>query len=645
MAKKVFQLTGGAFPPFAWRLPQEIAAYKQARLPAGQWVHVIKGFAQKGIKQSEIDDAKVLDWLETHGKDQITREEVADYVSYSLPSIKEARLTGRDVHYREYSWTKAGEDYNESLFYFPTVTEDLADRIADLDDAIAALNFNFEALGRDPDAVFRLDKRRAALFAQQDEVARGVSLSTHFSTRLQEMCPDARADFAHMRWSVLTLDGHRTLFVHEFQSDWAQKGRAEALRIQRKEMWDALKGQFDRMTVAERVLAERMPLNNNPPDIEKGLDELFEKYVGTLPGAPEWKGTYKKAPLVFETEYWTAFLLRRAMLIAVEQDCSQLTWINGSKMANGGQFGTAGLDEFYQKIVPSIAKKLARPFESELCLKDFTIKGQEKRLAVMPVSPAMKEKFANRAPVYSYARLVAKSTYDPVRAAQLEHALQLRANDTLGKEAGMRVSVVREVLAAHEEQRPAAALVGKVALVAFNADDPVAALDHEGFHFAYRHYFTSKQKNDITRQFSSGSPLLVRTVRLLLSHGEFAGAQQAMRNPEEAAAHAYSLWRKGQMALSRVEGLAMTAEAKAGASRILTQYFPVVQEMVRSVCTWIRGTSVSPTDFLAKIVRAHERGRQGINDQDVPAEYAERAIGGSVYPETGVDEAPDMAPA
>ncbi|MFJ1470254.1 hypothetical protein [Massilia orientalis] len=551
MAKKVFQLTGGAQPMFSWRLPQEIAAYKQGKLQAQQWIHVINGFSQKGIKQSEIEDSGVAEWLQDQGKRQVTREELADLVSYRLPSIKEARLTGSDVKYRSYSFAGPGEDYNESLFYFPTVDEDLADRIADLDDRIAALNFDFDKLGEDPDAVFRLDKRRSALIAQQDEVASGITLRTHFSSDLQNMCPDARADFAHMRWSVKVVDGTRTLFVHEFQSDWAQKGRAY-----------------------------------------------------------DWKGDYKRAPLVTETEHWTAFLLRRAMLLAVEQGCDQLTWISGASMANGGNaYGAAGLDEFYMKIVPSLAKKLAKPFQSELRLADFVLKDTPRRLAVMPVTPLMREKFSAGAPVYSYARVVEQATFDPVRAVQLEKALQLRADTSLGEDVHMRVSIVREVMSAHEDGRPAAELVGRTARIAFNAEDPVAALDHEGFHLVLDHHFSAREREDVQRQFAYGAPLLVRTVRLLLSHGEFDAAKQAMANWEEAAAHAYALWRKGQMPLSRMESLAQSVEAKAGASRILSKVFPKAQELVKSVCSWIRGSGVSPTDFLAKIVRAHKEGQ------------------------------------
>lgn len=550
MAKKVFQLTGGANPLFSWRLPQEIATYKQVKLQAQQWIHVINGFSQKGIKQSEIEDSGVAEWLQDQGKRQVTREELAEIVSYRLPSIKEARLTAGDVKFRSYSFAGVGEDYNESLFYFPTVDEDLADRIADLDDRIASLNFDFDKLGEDPDAVFRLDKRRSALMAQQDEVASGITLRTHFSSDLQRMCPDARADFAHMRWSVKVVDGSRTLFVHEFQSDWAQKGRA-----------------------------------NN------------------------WKGDYKRAPLVTETEYWTAFLLRRAMLLAVEQGCGQLTWINGSGMANGGQFGASGLDEFYMKIVPSLAKKLAKPFQSELHLADFMLKDVNRRLAVMPITSLMREKFAAGAPVYSYARVVEQATFDPVRAAQLEKALQLRADTSLGEDVRMRVSIVREVMSAHEEGRPAAELVGRTAMIAFNAEDPVAALDHEGFHLVLNHHFSAREREDVQRQFAFGAPLLVRTVRLLLSHGELDAAKQAMANWEEAAAHAYALWRKGQMPLSRMESLAHSVEAKAGANRVLSKVFPKAQELVKSICTWIRGSGVSPTDFLAKIVRAHKEGQ------------------------------------
>jgi len=559
MAKKVFQLTGGAYPLFSWRLPQEIAAYKQAKLQAQQWIHVINGFSQKGIKQSEIEDSGVTEWLLDQGKRQVTREELAEVASYALPSIKEARLTGADVKYRSYSFATAGEDYNESLFYFPTVDEDLADRVAELDDRIASLNFDFDTLGEDPDAVFRLDKRREALISQQNEVAAGIRLHTHFSSDLQNMCPDARADFAHMRWSVKVVDGTRTLFVHEFQSDWAQKGRAR-----------------------------------------------------------DWKGDYKRAPLVTETEHWTTFLLRRAMLLAVEQGCEQLTWISGSSMANGGQFGAAGLDEFYMKIVPSLAKKLAKPFQSELRLADFTLKDVPRRLAVMPVTALMREKFAAGAPVYSYARVVEQATFDPVRAAQLEKALQLRADTSLGEDVRMRVSIVREVMSAHEERRPAAELVGRTARIAFNAEDPVAALDHEGFHLVLDHHFSAREREDVQRQFAYGAPLLVRTVRLLLSHGEFDAAKQAMASWEEAAAHAYALWRKGQMPLSRMDSLAQSIEAKAGASRILSKVFPKAQELIKSVCSWIRGSGVSPTDFLAKIVRAHKEGQLASEQAAVP---------------------------
>jgi len=549
MAKKVFQLTGGAFPMFAWRLPQEIAAYKQPKQQAQQWIHVINGFSQKGIKQSEIMDSNVIEWLQDQGKRQVTREELAEVASFALPSIKEARLTGSNTHYRDYSFAEAGEEYNESLFYFPTVDEDLADRIADLDDRIAALNFDFEELGRDPDAVFRLDARRSTLMEKQDGVAAGVTLGTHFSSSLQAMCPDARADFAHMRWSVKVVDGVSTLFVHELQSDWAQKGRAN-----------------------------------------------------------DWRGAYKRAPLVTETEHWTTFLLRRAMLLAVEQGCAQLTWISGSSMANGGRFGAAGLDEFYMKIVPSLAKKLAKPFQSELHLADFELKGQTRRMAVMPVTELMREKFTMNAPVYSHARVIEQASFDPVRAAQLEKALQLRADTTLGEDVRMRVSIVREIVSAHEEQRPAAELVGRTARIAFNAADPVAALDHEGFHLVLDHHFSAREREDVQRQFAYGAPLLVRTVRLLLSHGEHDAAKQAMASWEEAAAHAYALWRKGQMPLSRIENLAMSIEAKAGASRILSKVFPKAQELVKSVCSWIRGNAVSPTDFLAKIVRAQKEG-------------------------------------
>lgn len=553
MTKKVQSLTGGLVPIFAWRLPVEVASYKQPRLPAAQWVHVIKGLAQKGIKASEIDDSKVIAWLEEQGKTQLTREEVAEFVSFSLPAIKEMQLSGSSTKYRQYSWAAHGEDYNESIFYFPTVVEDFTDRIADLDEAISALNFDFDRLGSDPDLIFRLDRKREELFAKQKEVLSGggPAFYTHFGSTLTEICPDARADFAHMRWSVMNLNGQRTLFVHEMQSDWAQRGRAS-----------------------------------------------------------EWKGQYKKAPLVTETEYWTGFLLRRAMALAVETGCSRMTWINGSAMVNGGMAtGAPGLDDFYLKIVPSIAKKLAKPFASELFLEDFHLRGntEAKKLAVMPVNDKMKEGFIEKVPVYSYANVVGFATFDSIRAEQLRRALQNRSDRMFGPEQSMRVCVVREILHAYESQRPAGALIGRAAEIAFSAEDPVMALDHEAFHFAHRYHFTSRDREIVARQFAPGNPLLVRTIRMLMERGDLEAANQAASNPEEAAAHAFGLWRKGQLSLHKLQSEVADPEAKGMIAYLITRIFPAAEMFVTSVCRWIKGSSVSPSDFVARIVHIHDQ--------------------------------------
>lgn len=548
MTKRVQSLTSGLVPIFAWRLPQEIAAYKQPRLPAGQWAHIIKGFASKGIKAAEIEDSKVIGWLQEQGNTQVTREALAEYVSFALPSIKELDLAGADTNYLSYSWADVTKDYHETLFYFPTVIEDFVDRIADLDEAISALNFNFEKLGEDPDLIFRLDKKRAELLMKQkDAVKGGASVGTHFGSTLASICPDARADFAHMRWSVSQFNGVPTLFLHEMQSDWAQRGRAS-----------------------------------------------------------DWQGQYKKAPLVTETEYWTGFLLRRAMALAVHHGCQQLTWINGQTMANGGRQGAAGLDEFYMKIVPSIAKRLAKPFGSELKLDDFNLRGATYRLAVMPVTDDMRARLLPKLPVYSYANLVENATFDPRQAEKLRRSLQLRADRMFGAEDSMRVCVVRDILHACEERRPAGALIGRAAEIAFSAEDPVMALDHEALHFACRYHFTSREREILDGQFTAGMPLLLRTIRLLMEDGNIAAARQAASNPEEAAAHAFSLWRKGRMPLSRTQDFASSAKGKGLIGQVLAKLFPKAEMFITSVCKWIRGSSVSPADFMARIVRVHK---------------------------------------
>lgn len=548
MTVKVFNLTVSGDPLFGWRLPKEVAGYSQARLKAVQWINVIKGFSQKGVKAAEIEDADVIAWLEEKGDSVVTKEDIHEFVSFSLPSIKECRLSKANANYKSYSFAKFAIEgnYAESLFYFPTVTEDLQDRIADLDEAITVLNFDFDKLAKNPDIVFKLSSRRDRLLDEMNKSGEGNAGSTHFSEKLTDVCPDSRADFAHMRWSIMrNAEGKRVLFLHELQSDWAQRGRAD-----------------------------------------------------------DWRGVYKKAPLVRETEHWTSFLLRRAIAIAVEENCDELTWIDGASMANGGRVrGGAGLDEFYRKIVPSCAKKIAKQYGSEpyLAGADF-LKEESKNLAFLKISDAMKIAFSRKIPVYSYANCVENATFDADRAAVLARTLQIRANKSLPAQFALKVGVVREVLNAYWNEKPTASLLGKVIEVAFNADDPVAALDHEVFHFAYRFDLKLTERAAVTTAFAPGSPLLAKIVSLLLSKKEYLAAEQATRDPEEAAAHAYAYWRKGQFSERDFQNFAQGGFGKHIA-RIFAVVFPQAEQLLRSAVAWIRKESISPNDFVAKIIK------------------------------------------
>lgn len=617
MSKRVLSLTGGALPLFAWRLPAEIANHKVAKMPAGQWIHVIKGFSSKGIKAAEIDDSKIIAWLEERGKEQITKETLAEAASFALPSIKEVTLSGNDARYRSYSWAGDGTSYNESVFYFPHGVEDYDDRIADMDDAIAALNFDFDRLGEDPDLVFRLDMKREELLAKRKAHVGGHSggnIYTHFAETLQSICPDARADFAHMRWSALDIDGKKTLMVHEFQSDWAQKGRAEAQKNQERQMYRELQAHHGAMSEEDRELFARV----NTDDWEQGekaaMEPLYVKFVGPMPGAPEWTGTYKKAPLVTETEYWSTFLMRRAMQMAVENGCEQVTWINGINMVNGGH--PTDMRDFYQKIVTGAAKRLAKPFKSELFLKEVMLKSASGRkepsshgLAFMPVTSEMKDSMMKRAAVYSHANVYADSTFDADKAKTLGRALQLRADRHFGQENVLFVSVVREILDAHRQDHAVGALLGNVTLVAFGAADPIAALDHEAFHFAFRHHLSPRDRATVRTQFAAGSPLLARTVSLLMGKGDDDAAEQASTNEEEAAAHGYALWNAGLLTVASLKK-AGGGTKLTGAIDIINRVFPAATKFVLSACRWMRGQSASPTDFVARIIRAEEKAAE-----------------------------------
>lgn len=635
MTSQVLPLTSGSPPKFAWRLPQAIAAVKNEKMPAGQWKALLRSLMGKGqFKLTEIEDSKIDAWLDARADaGSIRRQDIVEAISFGLPSIKEVQRRGSTAHYKPYGWhdalPNAGE-YVESVFYFPTVDEDFGDRIDDLDFQITDWNMRPDEMYEHMDEILALDKQRAELLAKRAAAKSGRRDVgwTHFSDWLKALTPDAQAEFAHMRWSTCVIDGKKTLFIHEMQSDWAQQGRKEAeTRVDYRR----------RLIARDRgVPIDEVPPEDAGPNATYAVNErrlalatkrnvpVEQVSVEEVTGDPyaDWTGAYKPAPLIRETDMWVTFLLRRATQIAAETGCEQMTWINGRDMINGGnpQYrGGVGFDEFYQKFCVNYASKIAKPFDVKLELFDVPLRGEVKKLARMPIVPAMAA-LGVRQQVYSRAQVIAQARHDPRRAETLRRFLQDRLDGMTGPEMRGTVAIVDEILSAHDEGRAAGSLVGRVCNIAFNARDPVKALDHEAFHFACRYQMDPATRRNVLDRFRPGSSLQLRIASALLRDGDVDAAAQTAQSAEEAAAHAFAYWNRGEFKLSEEEP----------ATRGLRSIFATLRRHIETVTAWISESASTPMDFAARVVRASQQVDRGEVDRtELADEVLEEDVGPS----------------
>lgn len=134
---------------------------------------------------------------------------------------------------------------------------------------------------------------------------------------------------AHVRFNERTgQNGERVLFVEEFQSDWAQKGKKEGFSTNltyeivepSKEMQD--NGDYNYTAIIKNAKGEEVKRNS-----------LFQ-----LPNLKQWaqnevgKGSVPSMPFS-KTDQWVNLAFRRMMKYAVENGFDRIAWTNGVMQA------------------------------------------------------------------------------------------------------------------------------------------------------------------------------------------------------------------------------------------------------------------------------------------------------------------------
>ena len=269
--------------PFYSELTRQVEALKQPRAPATHWKSAIKKLSQKGVKAEEIKWSGVEEWMDEQ-KGAVTKEQLVDYLrsqevvveevvkgeqevvweqrdNYYMPSIVELGYieympSNRMYRYEGYGGvTKAYKTLEEAK----SDAERTLNNVRGLGDTTKFSDYQMEGekegyrelvmtlpagerTARYEELRTQADKLRGMKLGE--EIAPGVtvqarlgeieSLMDQVQNSPQYVSPHFEEPnvVAHIRFNERMIDGKRTMFIEEVQSDWAQEGRKEGYKGQ-----------------------------------------------------------------------------------------------------------------------------------------------------------------------------------------------------------------------------------------------------------------------------------------------------------------------------------------------------------------------------------------------------------------------------
>lgn len=217
MDKIAYLNTGAVTDVLFSKFQQTLNDLKQARATPDQWAGTIKSFTQKGVKQSEVEDSGVLEYLATlDPKTKVEKADLLTRINRRQPIIKRVDL-GRPQYANWVSIpTGATGSYTERLYILSSEGMKADDEMEDLQYQIEELGFNPAPLLEDPQLVDRYEARIELINSQRPAM---FDFKDHHHSKL---VPKHGTNLmAHSRFTQ--KDG--LFFIQEIQSDWAQKGR------------------------------------------------------------------------------------------------------------------------------------------------------------------------------------------------------------------------------------------------------------------------------------------------------------------------------------------------------------------------------------------------------------------------------------
>lgn len=466
------------------RLLEAVRQSKQEKAQASQWMGWIKGLTQKGVKQTEMQDTGLLDWLqersEADPKWRMSKQDLVSHLERRLPSIKVVDLSSPQyAGHRSFS----SGTYNERLYVLASESMLIDDQMEDVLYRIQDLGFDPSPLMDDPMLVDRLEAEMTDL-ARQKSKAWDFS-AHHFSDSVKV---HGKNLLAHARTNL--IDGN--FFIQEIQSDWAQSGRRHgwgrgypsAPFVTNTEQWaglvlNDLLQQAARNTAVDRVTWVRSHMRNGWDSSHRERDNLAEFYDNIVRRLVEKK--LSKADV-------------RVQTFDVKDKRGHDHEVMGFVMSEKAR---SALKEPYalysrDRVMTREHSWVDRGYEDD-------IRARVAKECEVMLGGAHMVRFFNR--LYD----VASGTEVPGRYIK----------DTIE--------------------------------LSWRACDPIRVARHESMHYAYDHLLLTHERRVLDQAFAPGTDLNLRTQDLLLSRGLRDAARESRDSAQECAAYAFEYWSRGEL--------------------------------------------------------------------------------------------------
>lgn len=302
--------------------------------PANQWIGILRGLTNKGVKPDEIAWSGVNDWLMMQdGK--LNKQDIQSYLSENGVKIEEKILESVTPEWEfdrlQSLWIRGQEAIAFGRGHVKLYTLNTSPDRAMLFWGHTALQ---QAKSFNPPVP--VDTTR---WSGDDFNLPGA---TKYRELLLTLPLSAEGDFYSRHWDAKNVlasvrfsersntSGERILFVEELQSDWAQVGRAKGF-----------------------IGSSKSPAVN-----PENFGHELKNYPAALP----------RAPFVESTNAWVQLCLKRMIRYAVDHNFEKIAFVSGEELMErmnpckrlNLSSQSLGVIHFYDDILPMIAQRVVR---------------------------------------------------------------------------------------------------------------------------------------------------------------------------------------------------------------------------------------------------------------------------------------------